>query len=292
MSKGLFKRFSASQSRAIWNKHAPALAKKIAELNDPNYILSPLTTKKTETENMGLGNNAPKTYLNILEGKFVCKAAEDTKGATKRTNAEGRDVWELRYDNLSGYVSGLFTREGKFGKELVLVVQDGRDEYQIGMILSSGYAKGFLYTVPNVDFSKEVVFKPWYKVVVNDGVESKRSSMYLDQPFGTPVPRAYTKDEPNGLPEMTQVTFKGQQMWDDTAQIEFLMQMLVRENVELKIKNAVAQRNALHVPEVLGEDASAEPEATHHEMMSNVVRDASSLARTQPDPEPTDDLPF
>jgi len=37
---------------------------------------------------------------------------------------------------------------------------------------------------------------------------------------------AYTKDEPNGLPEMTHVMLKGKKVWDDHAQVLFLEAMM------------------------------------------------------------------
>ena len=69
-----------------------------------------------------------------------------------------------------------------------------------------------------------------------------KSSLFINQD-GQSVKHAYTKDAPNGLPQMTQVTVKGEKIWDDTDRIEFLYQM-VMDTIVPKLAGYTGATNA------------------------------------------------
>ncbi len=52
-----------------------------------------------------------------------------------------------------------------------------------------------------------------------------RSSLFVSQD-GIPLKHAYTREKPNGMPDMEQITVKGTLMWDDTKRIAFLHEMV------------------------------------------------------------------
>jgi phosphoribosylamine-glycine ligase len=66
-----------------------------------------------------------------------------------------------------------------------------------------------------------VVFHAGTKEV--DG--KNKSSLFINQ-NGASIKHAFTRENPNGMPDMEQVTVKGQQVWDDTKRIEFLYNMV------------------------------------------------------------------
>ena len=65
-----------------------------------------------------------------------------------------------------------------------------------------------------------------------DGVN--RSSLFINQD-GKAMKHAYSRENPNGMPDMEQVTVKGVLVWDDTKRLEFLDKM-VHETIIPKLR--------------------------------------------------------
>ncbi len=63
--------------------------------------------------------------------------------------------------------------------------------------------------------------------------------MFITQD-GNPVKWFYTKDTPNGLPELKQVKVKGKLTWDDSDTMEFLEKMVKTEIAPRLSKSGVA----------------------------------------------------
>lgn len=227
---------------------------------------------------MGLQNNTPRTYVSIVDGKITLRAKPDSPGAIMRTTKEGNDVYEHRYDSLSGYLTNIATRDGKFGKEWLLTVTDGTDVYQLSMHYRGGNARGFLYSLPNVDFNYPIIFKPWAKEVMgDDGKMVKKSALYLSQIIGgaeQQVPWKFTKEDSHGLPELTKVMFQGEEKYDDTARMEWL-DKLVFDHILSDIQFANAKRHQGELPTTTTEDVVPDLEPEH--------------ITSEP---PIDDLPF
>jgi hypothetical protein len=80
---------------------------------------------------------------------------------------------------------------------------------------------------------------------------------------GVAVKHAYTKDAPNGMPPMVQVTVKGEQIWDDTDRLVFLQNMVDTQIIpKLKAIN--------------GEQASGVSEAKPAESLEDFANDMKS----------------
>ena len=96
------------------------------------------------------------------------------------------------------------------------------------MKLDSKYATGFLKCMPNLDLTREVYFKPWMKEVVQDGKTVKKTALYLtyDLKGDEKIEWFWTKEKPLGLPDMVQVMVKGKLQWDNTDQMNFLVDHL------------------------------------------------------------------
>jgi hypothetical protein len=103
---------------------------------------------------------------------------------------------------------------------------------------------------------------------------TKKSSIFINQD-GVSLKHAFTKDAPNGLPPMTQVTVKGSLVWDDTDQMVFLEKM-VMDTIVPKLGGAV----------VTGETATAP--ALAKDSLDQAVEDIQAGAE---DINP-DDIPF
>ena len=105
-----------------------------------------------------------------------------------------------------------------FGSRLVIEIQDGPDYFNLEMPWSSRYSSGFFLTMPNIDVSKQIEFVPWMKEI--DG--KKKTMLYLrHEGEQDNIQWHWTKENPQGLPEMKKIRVKGTDVWDDTDRQDF-----------------------------------------------------------------------
>jgi hypothetical protein len=226
------------------------------------------------------GNDSQKNYLNILGGKITQRVKEGTEGAVSRINKQNKEVWELHFDTLSGRIVDFNLEESDYGKVWVVTIQSGIDYYYLHLQQSGRITNGLMHRLPNIDLSKEIVIKTFR--IFNEDKQRDQDYLVVYQ-GGTAksnkIEGHYTKKGPdgkvqniNGLPEMVQIKVKGNLVWDDSAQIEFITNMVLNE-----------------VKPKLNGDA---PKAEYKEPSIKDVAAAKNAAKAQvADPE-LDDLPF
>jgi hypothetical protein len=186
-------------------------------------------------------NGSNKNYLNITGGKITQKAKEGTPNAISRVNKMGNTVWELHFDALQGQIVNIHLESSNYAEKLwVVTVRDGIDLYYLHLPYSGGVTMGLLNKLPNIDFSKELTIKVFrifdeakgkdkdYLVVYQGGMGKEHK-----------VPTAFPKENPNGLPKMEQIKVKGAMVWDDTKQMEWL-ENLIMKTIVPKLNGAPA----------------------------------------------------
>ena len=221
---------------------------------------------------MGLSNRTGGKYITILNGKFCMRVDEKTVGATSRVNKVGKTVHELFYDSFTGRLVDIKTQDGSaYGKTWIFDFQDKEDVYHLQLSYSNSYATAFLKMLPNIDLTKEMQVTPSLKEV--DG--RNQSSLFVNQD-GKPVKHAYTKDNPNGLPPMEEITVKGQKIWDDTKRLEFLYNMVANQIMPKLGSVAVNVAHAEVVPVPI--------EAAPTQDIDSFVSDLQNGAKTEDDP--------
>lgn len=171
------------------------------------------------------GEGAGTIYLSVANGKLVRQYKQATKDSIERVNKTGKVVHEEFYKDLTGVITAIETKENDYGKQWLVVFTDGDDRYVVQMPYSGRYSSAFLKALPNVKKGVAVKFMPWEMTDKND--PSKKITgitMYQDQDGNgfTKVPSAFTKEDPNGLPEMVKQKVKGKLVWDDTDMMAFL----------------------------------------------------------------------
>jgi hypothetical protein len=163
------------------------------------------------------------TYLSVADGNLVRQHKQATERTTERITKTGKLVFEEKFKDLTGKLTNLDTRENDYGKQWQLTFKDGEDTYIVSLPFSSRYASSFLKALPNLNLAKEVRFMPW---AMKDKLDATKTitgiTLYQD---GVKIAPAYTKEEPNGLPQMVKIKVKGKEQWDDSAMMEFLEQM-------------------------------------------------------------------
>lgn len=174
---------------------------------------------------MGLNKseNAGMIYLGVANGKLVQEVKEKQPDSVERVNKVGRTVHEVFYKDLTGVITKIATKENDYGKQWQIVFEDGDDKYMVQMPYSGRYSSSFLKALPNVAQGVPVRFMPW-EMTDKNNASKKVTGVTLYQNEGK-VPSAYTKEDPNGLPEMKKVKVKGKETWDDSDMMSFLEQM-------------------------------------------------------------------
>lgn len=175
---------------------------------------------------MGLDNRSGGQFITILAGKFCQRVPEGTEGAVSRVNKLGKTVFEKYYDSFTGKLVGIKTQDGSYGKSWVFSFRDKEDVYHLQLSYSNSFATQFLKILPNVKLDVEMKVSPSVKEV--DG--KNKSSLFVNQD-GVPIKHAYTKDVPNGMPNMVQIQVKGVDVWDDTERLKFLYDMVMEKIV-------------------------------------------------------------
>lgn len=170
---------------------------------------------------MGLEKRAEGNFITIYAGKLCQRVQEGTEGAITRVNKIGNTVHEKFYDSFVGKLESIQVRDGSYGKTWNFGFRDNEELYILQLSYSNSFSSAFLKQLPNVDLSQEMKISP--SVKEEDG--KKRSSLFINQ-NGVALKHAFTRAEPNGMPDMEQVTVKGELIWDDTKQMVFLQNMV------------------------------------------------------------------
>jgi hypothetical protein len=162
-------------------------------------------------------------YLSVADGNLVRQHKQATERTTERITKTGKLVFEERFKDLTAKLVKIDTKENDYGKQWQLSFTDGEVTYIVSLPFSSRYASSFLKALPNVNLYKEVRFMPWAMKDKNDATKTITGiTLYQD---GNKIAPAYTKEEPNGLPQMTKIKVKGKEQWDDSDMMLFLENM-------------------------------------------------------------------
>lgn len=182
---------------------------------------------------MAAGNSTNAIFYGISNGKIVRQFPTKSEGTIERVNKAGKTVHEKFYDYLDGKILDISVKEHEeYGKFWVVTLQDTESgESQILQFnYSSGYANGFLKALPNVDLTSKVKISPSAK---KEGDKTK-TTIFINQ-HGSAVKWYFTKDNPNGMPQLKKIKVKGKDTWDDSDVMEFLEKM-VKEEIVPKLK--------------------------------------------------------
>lgn len=170
---------------------------------------------------MGFDNRSEGKYFTILGGKFSQRVQESTEGAVQRTNKLGKVVFEKYHDSFTAKLIDIKITDGAYGKSWEFHFRDNGEIFKLQLGYSNSFATALLKMLPNIDLTKPMKLSPSVKEV--DG--KNKSSLFVNQD-GVAIKHAFTKDNPNGLPQMVQVKVKGNLVWDDTDRLVFFKEMV------------------------------------------------------------------
>lgn len=111
------------------------------------------------------GGGGPK--YNILYGQWRKYVPEGTEGALDRINKNGVKVYELCFDNFSGYIRKVQCMDGEWGPNLIITMAAGEDdnapESRMFILLYSAQARSFLNRILEADITKPIQLALWTK---------------------------------------------------------------------------------------------------------------------------------
>lgn len=209
---------------------------------------------------MGLGNSSHSIYLGIVDGKIARRFKEPIQGVTKtRQTSTGKVVHEQLFDHLSGFITDISIvppkeEFKKYGDNLVVRMVDGDESYTLQMQKDSGYAVAFFKILPNMDFLKRTTIIPNMKMES----DKKKVTIFVNQGGTSALKHYYTRDTPNGMPELKKVMLRGEEVWDNFDLMKFFTDQLA--NV-IKPRIAAAANKLPETPQGKPADASVKNEA-------------------------------
>lgn len=170
------------------------------------------------------------TFVSIADGKIVQSFKEPGEGRKQKVNKSGNVSYVVEYDSIDGVLVDLKLKTStnpQFSDQYVLTIEDASGRYLLNFYKSSRNSASILKALPNVDLDKQVTIFPWKMQDRNDKTKEVQGVTIYQKGRGfekDKVPPAYTKESPNGLPEMKKIKVKGKEQWDSSDMDEFLEQ--------------------------------------------------------------------
>ena len=122
-------------------------------------------------------------YWNVSQGALRKKCEEGDEGAEKREyttkQGEKRVIYEIVKEGISGYIRNVELRDGDFGEQLMVYIDDV-ESFALQMSWDSSEAMSFAERLKAIDLSKMVEIRP-YCFVPKGKKKSKRGvTVYQD----------------------------------------------------------------------------------------------------------------
>lgn len=219
-----------------------------------------------------------RTFLQVYKGQIVQRVGKDTEGARHRITKFGKDVYELYFDTLTGYLDDVRLDDApkenpQIGKQWVFVLEDGNDIYELKIGYKSIAAYGLLTRLVNLDFSKPLKIKTYW-ITGKDSVDRGYAVFHQE---GEKIEPFFTREDPKGLPELKKVVINDEEQWDHSARLKYLKRV-----VDEKVLPVLREERLIPEPA-----ESSEPDKPKDDFL-----DEAPPPSKEDDLQPDDNLPF
>lgn len=159
---------------------------------------------------MGLNKKGANVkYVRLKNGKFYLSSDKELSEP---------------FDELEGRVVDFFFRDedyqGTVTKKLYIAIADAVDKYLLGLNFESSYTSKLLAFLKNADLTKNLSISIGTEDASFNGKDWTKTTLFVNQ-NGRSVSAAYTKANPNGLPEMKKVKVGNKTVWDKSDFLDF-----------------------------------------------------------------------
>ena len=175
---------------------------------------------------MGLGNftESKTTFVTIVDGKWTRRVPAGTDGAVERINKKGDTVHELYSNYVDGLIVGGRIKAGEFGQTVEIDLEDEGEVFNVQIPVPDVGKKGDIFMsfgkcCPNID-PTAVLF-----MGLGGDKSSGRPFLFMKQ-HDQIIHPAFTKENPNGMPQWEKKEVMGKVVWNADAQNEFLYKQI------------------------------------------------------------------
>lgn len=172
--------------------------------------------------------------VNYPTNRTITRKVEKIDGNGTKTYV---DIHERHLGDFDGMLIDIQLKERDNGrKEWYLWIQDGAEKYCLQLRYSSRESKRFLSYLPNADLNYYIKIKTFKEK------DSNGTALLISQ-RGVYLKSAFTKDNPNGLPQMVKgFNNEGKEVWDDAEQMQFFEQLANDLNSKLHKLHGIPPR--------------------------------------------------
>jgi len=230
-------------------------------------------------------------YYHLFNGQICRTTKAGTEGAQQRINKNGEEVFEVFVGGLEGMLVGIEKRSfeiaGQTEYSWNFTIDDGERRCVLGVPENSQIARQLISRLPDVDMNKSVAITTG----TGHDIEKDKDFQWCNVHQGKDKLQSnFTKDNPNGMPPLKVVTFKGKEQYDNTDQLAFF-DKLVHEVIIPRIK-AVSETLASN-PGDLSDDSPVNIRSKDVETVIDYAEGINtSPVNDAPPPEDPGDLPF
>ena len=202
---------------------------------------------------MGLrnGTDAKTVYVKVKNGKFYLATDKELTSP---------------YSELFGIVTDMYLKDEEYmnisSRKFYIVLEDEGERYIIGFNIESSYTSSILTFLMNADLSKPLTLHPREKNEIGkDGKEKLRRSILISQE-GKFLKAYFTRETPNGLPEMQKIERRGGKIeWNKDAVLDFY-EDLILNRLRPKVEGNKAKVSSVPHVQAVSSGDSVKPEPT------------------------------
>jgi hypothetical protein len=169
---------------------------------------------------MGLSmSESNAIFLSTFDGFFEQKLKEPKPGSVQRVNKNNETINVFRFNTLVGKIAKIeYKVTEKFGDFWSVTIVDDRT-YKLDLQVTSSSTFYFLNRLINAEINLKA---PVELKVFAEVEDDKKKTVILLKQGGKMIQGVYSKDNPQDLPPMEKVMFKGKEQWDSTRRDVFL----------------------------------------------------------------------
>jgi len=168
------------------------------------------------------------TYFTLSDGKCRIRLREATAESVSRVTKDGNTVHELVHDEFTGLIKAIEVADTDFGKQWRITFVDAPYTYVLTLKYSSNYGKTLIQALcnPEWDATLDTTIKPYSFSPKDDATRTITGTTVSQR--GKKIERLYCSsinpvDGKIILPDLEKVKVRGQEIWDDTKQMDFLL---------------------------------------------------------------------
>ena len=168
-------------------------------------------------------NDSNAIFLSTFDGFFEWKLKEPKPGSVQRINKNNETINVMRFNTLIGKITKIeYKVTDKYGDFWSITIVDDRT-YKLDLPVSSSSTFYFLNRLINEELNLKAPVELKVFAEVDD---DKKKTIILIKQGGKMINGVYTKDNPQDLPSMEKVLFKGKEQWDSTKRDRFLREII------------------------------------------------------------------